>query len=306
MTTPSGQIALSDVNIEIGNSSSTQITMNDYYVRVLAGVPTGQIDMNSLRNQSLVYTITLPDSSTIMDLDVHPYAVSHGWDQVRPLKIIIPAYSIVRPSSTSNAAITIGGTFNLGVTIVNYGYIIGRGGDGEILGYNPPGNGGTGLAAYVMCTVYNYNIIAGGGGGGGASGDFGSPYGWIGGGGGSGYGVSGWGTYWKPPGYGAYWVYSGIYPNGGLILSPSDDYCTWTASFPGVINGTTTQVKTGIGGGPGQAGKSSEYAYLFDSKFNSWSAWGGSRPGGAAGNAVAGNMHIIWGNTGTLYGPIIA
>ena len=38
MTTPSGQISLNDVNVELGFAGTTLITMNDAAVRTLAGV----------------------------------------------------------------------------------------------------------------------------------------------------------------------------------------------------------------------------------------------------------------------------
>lgn len=52
MTTPSGTISLSDVNIELGLAATTIISMNQSNVRSLAGVPSGQISMSNLQNKS--------------------------------------------------------------------------------------------------------------------------------------------------------------------------------------------------------------------------------------------------------------
>lgn len=52
MTTPSGQIAMSDVNTELDKTSTAQITLNDTAVRGLAGKSSGQISMNDLRNKT--------------------------------------------------------------------------------------------------------------------------------------------------------------------------------------------------------------------------------------------------------------
>ena len=45
MTTPSGQISLDDVNVELDIAPGTQINMNAAPVRALAEVPTGAISM---------------------------------------------------------------------------------------------------------------------------------------------------------------------------------------------------------------------------------------------------------------------
>ena len=52
MTTPSGTIKASDVNIELGKSSTALMSLNAADVRVLAGVPSGQISYNNLRGKS--------------------------------------------------------------------------------------------------------------------------------------------------------------------------------------------------------------------------------------------------------------
>ena len=55
MTTPTGTIAMSDVNVELGLPSSTVITLNDTAVRNLAGIASGAISMNDLRGKSAGY-----------------------------------------------------------------------------------------------------------------------------------------------------------------------------------------------------------------------------------------------------------
>ena len=52
MTTPTGTIGLSDVNVELAKASTATITLNDAAVRSLAGIASGAIDMNSLRGKS--------------------------------------------------------------------------------------------------------------------------------------------------------------------------------------------------------------------------------------------------------------
>jgi len=52
MTLPAGQISLNDVNVELGYSGTTQISLNQSDVRTLAGVASGQISMSDLQNKS--------------------------------------------------------------------------------------------------------------------------------------------------------------------------------------------------------------------------------------------------------------
>ena len=52
MPTPTGQIGLSDVNAELGNSPSAQINMGSSDVRGLADVPSGAIAMSNLQGKS--------------------------------------------------------------------------------------------------------------------------------------------------------------------------------------------------------------------------------------------------------------
>jgi alpha-tubulin suppressor-like RCC1 family protein len=58
MTTPTGTISISDINIEIGRSSTAQLDINlDPDVRTLAGVPSGVITMNDLRGKSFINNV---------------------------------------------------------------------------------------------------------------------------------------------------------------------------------------------------------------------------------------------------------
>lgn len=50
----SGAISLNDVNVELGNAATDEITLNDYAVRTLAGVPSGEIGMDDLYGKSFI------------------------------------------------------------------------------------------------------------------------------------------------------------------------------------------------------------------------------------------------------------
>lgn len=69
MTTPTGTIKLSDVNVELGRASSTTINLNETLVRQLAEKPTAQstISMNDLRGKTydnISPTITITGNPT--------------------------------------------------------------------------------------------------------------------------------------------------------------------------------------------------------------------------------------------------
>lgn len=64
MTLPStGPISLANVNVELGLSSTTNISLNQTNVRTLAGISSGTISLNSLRGKSNAPTITISPSS---------------------------------------------------------------------------------------------------------------------------------------------------------------------------------------------------------------------------------------------------
>lgn len=54
MPTPTGTISMSDVNTELGLTSTATISLNDAAVRTLAGVASGTISMDNLRGKSNV------------------------------------------------------------------------------------------------------------------------------------------------------------------------------------------------------------------------------------------------------------
>ena len=305
-------ISLSQANVELTLPSTAQISLNDANVRLLWGYapglqPLGGIPMSDGYGKAWTFTRVIPSGADNTDMNLRSWCISAGWNQVSPVVITLATGAVIRSTSIASAALTIDGSFPNGLTFINNGYIIGKGGAGGMIGYNAPEAGGTALSVSTACNFYNNGTIGGGGGGGGASGDFGNPYGWIGGGGGAGYGLAGWGTYWIPPGYGTYWVYNAGYGNGSSLLLPSTGNCTWTSNFPGYESTHSRRVLTGAGGTLGAAGGASEYAYQYDSKYGIWYPMGGSNVGAAGGAAVSGNSYITnitWYRNGTILGVI--
>jgi hypothetical protein len=292
---------MSQVNVELGLSATATISLNDTAVRNLAGVGSGQIGMNNLQGKSNVFAFAI--ASNQIDANLRTLAVNAGWNGTTPVQATINGGVWISGSAQANStpALTINGSFPNGVTLINNGAIVGRGGDGGG-GQAPYGTGtagGLALGVSVGVTIQNNGTIAGGGGGGNGGGygattvytscnmseDFsgGAVAGGGGGGGGrsnvsfnssggaAGSGGSGIGC--SPSRVAAA---GGAGTSGGAGGGGLGDIFTCTC--PG--SGTSTGGTGGTGG--------------------DW----GTASGGGAGYAVSGNGNISWTAFGTRLGPI--
>lgn len=272
MTLPaSGAISLSGVNTELGYLSTAQISLNDSAVRTLAGKSSGAISLDDLHGKSNTFSFTI--SSNTADVNLRTAALAAGWNGSAVLYATIASGVVVYSTSTSNAALTVSGSFPNGVYLTNSGTILGKGGSGGSGGsYGSSGSaggaGGTGMAVSSNISITNNGRIAGGGGGGagGASGSAfeGNYEGGGGGGGGIGYGDGG-------------------ARGSGDVLGQA---------------GTAGTATTAGSGGTG---------YIYGTSGGSYGAAGGnsySTSGGAAGACLTGNSYITWLATGTRNGTI--
>lgn len=286
MTTPSGQIGLSDVNVELGFPSTTSINMNQSNVRTLAGVGGSGtvISMNDLRGKSNRVSIALTISANTANYNVY---TSRGptYDPGKSdITVTVNPGVIVYSTSTGTAALSVPSSFNPAdtITVVNNGVILGCGGGGggggsAGTGFANPGSAGAAAGGAFLTqravTVNNLNRIAGGGGGGGGGGgsttsnpDDGNWYPAPGGSGGSGIG-------------------------GASLTSPSPGNSGSANPFgPRGGNG-------GAGGNYGSSGSSGGPGY--NATLN-----GNGAGGGAGGYAISGNPYITYINTGTRDGGI--
>ena len=174
----SGAISLQDVADEFGGS--TPHSLNEYY-GAAAGIPaSGAISLNQFYGASAAQTITLPATTLVyLQLNLRAKAIDLGWDQSSHLEFVIPSGTVIYSDDVNVAALTTGSPFPGGLTIINNGTIMGRGGDANdtpssdntgtlVFGQQPDldGNpGGPAIELNVPVTINNSGGYIGGGGG---------------------------------------------------------------------------------------------------------------------------------------------
>jgi len=182
-----GSTAGQSIALELGQSATAQISLNDAAVRTLASVPSGAIVMpTNFYGKSSGFTFNQTISSDTTNYNLKSAAISAGWDQSQTLiaTVTINGGVYVYSTSTGSYAFDTGSTFPAGSTLAltNNGVILGRGGDGgQGTYYNIStdslviGNGTTAGPAFIAryaISVTNNGTIGGGGGGGGGGGLF--------------------------------------------------------------------------------------------------------------------------------------
>ena len=167
-----GPIALNQVNTELGRASNATVSMGEAEVRSLAGVANGAIGLGSLRGKSAQFTHTI--TSHQLELDLHIYLQGQGWDGTSKVEVTVAPGIYIWSDNTSVPALDMGGAFPGGLTLVNNGFIMGKGGDGGYLQadrviYAAPTPGGPAIALTGPISIDNAGGYIGGGGGGGAA-----------------------------------------------------------------------------------------------------------------------------------------
>lgn len=285
MTLPaSGAISLNQVNVELGLSGTTLISMNQASVRTLFGVPSGAISMSNGYGKSNSFSFAISSNQT--NANLRTLAVNAGWNQSSQLLATINSGIYIYSTAVGTPGLTINGAFPAGVVLTNNGLIVGMGGGGGN-GANYPnipvtggGAGGLALSVSSAVTINNGSGTVGGGGGGGG----GSQY-WL-----------------VPAGKGSA-AYSGIGGSGGRVNGaagytipqlPQAFAGSLTAAGPARTYTYPSSPYTTSGGAGGNLGASG----------GTGSGPGGGSPGGASGAAVSGNSFITWSAVGTRLGSI--
>jgi len=279
----SGAISLSQVNTELGASSTATRNMGATSTRELFEDASGQISLSQGYGKIETFRFTI--NTNQLKTNLRTLAVAAGWNQSARVVATVATDVYIYSDNPSSAALTINGLFPKGVELVNNGFIMGAGGDGGQYGGSSAGaGGGPAITLGVNATITSSNVyacIAGGGGGGG-----GGAY--SGGGGGAGGGNGG-----APQDYPA--GYAGTPgPGGGPGLSGSNG----TAGYWGPYNNVA-----GGGGGGGRVGKIvNEGGFVFNIVLAAGGAGGGqliSNAGGKGGQAGGGGGGMDAGGSAT-------
>ena len=171
----SGQISLSQVNTELGLSSTALIGMGDAAVRTLFGVASGQITMSDGYGKSNEFAFSISSNQT--NADISTLATNAGWNGSSKLVATIDSGIYISSNSTGTPALTISGSFPGGVDLINNGIIVGMGGNGGTgggatypgtfvgVGGSGGSSGGLALSVSSAVSITNNDTIAGGGGG---------------------------------------------------------------------------------------------------------------------------------------------
>ena len=298
----SGAISLNQVNVELGLSGTTTISMNQASVRTLFGVPSGAISMSNGYGKANQFSFTI--TSNQANANLRTLALAAGWPGTAKVVATINGGVYVYSTSTGSAGLTINGSFPGGVSLVNNGFIVGMGGDGGFAtntGTPVAGSaGGLALSVGVGVTITNNGTIGGGGGGGGGGNTVLYQYGeeiYYGGGGGGGRsglsnssgGPSG-GFYGGSAGGAGTNSSAGTGGSGFLYAGPN-----YTGGYGGNGGNWGTAGNSGGAGGQGGNGATGGGAYSYGP---------GAGGGGGAGGAVTGNSSITWLAFGTRLGSV--
>lgn len=277
----SGSISMDNINVELGFASGSQISLEQTSVRGLLGrtIAGSTISLNDGYGKTSIpplKQVSLPVGTNYLNMNLRTFAVNNGWDQTVACEITIPAGTYIWSDSVSLPALTIDGNWPKGVTLINNGYIMGKGGNGGY--YGGGGAGGPAISLGTSCTITNNSYIGGGGGGGGSA-QSGSVEGPGGGGAGGGNGANG--TYGGRVGYGG----SGGAP-GSAGTTGTADVGVGSAGGGRIMPGVSgTNQAGGTGGVSGSgfsdiAGGCPKPPYVF---MDNWYGGGGGGWGAAGG-----------------------
>lgn len=333
----SGAISLLDIAGEFGGSAPH--SLSEYY-GAASGIPSsGTISIGNFYGASNTFSHTI--SSNKQQLNLATYLSGVGWDGSANVALTISNGVYIWSDSTSTGALIISSALSGKLTIVNNGYIIGKGGNGGSWDSVNGAAGGPAIAnsaTGVSMTNASGAYIAGGGGGGGAGGG-GAVYGYLGvggGGGGAGGGTGGtarvddaWsggqGIYYRTGGAGGSIGSAGSTPTtdyagsgggtggggGGGRTTSSGDYSGAGGGGGRIVNGTggaggIKEVSWPSAGGNGGSGGSAGVSTTGTGGGGGWGASGGSGSDGAAGSAGAAvsGTSISISNSGTIYGSV--
>jgi hypothetical protein len=294
---------MAQINAEFGRGNDLNSYRGTQWYTAAGGsgtFSTGSISMSDFYGKQLTspaFNFTI--SSHQANANLRTLAVNAGWNQSSPVVATLASGYYIYSTDVNTPALTINGSFPNGVTLVNNGFIMGKGGNGASAtgtAYNNISsgqNGGHGISLGVSCTIFNNSYIAGGGGGGGgagATGQYGSNT--QGGAGGAGGGTGGTNYNSLNSSYTAGGVGGGIGSsgaNGNIAPSGYSDHGSGGGGriFP---SSRTTQVNVRAGGAnPGLGGSGGGTTYKSVTTVDTYG--GGPEEAGSSASASAGTTN---------------
>lgn len=328
-----GSTSGQSIAVELGQSATGQISLNDSAVRTLAGVASGAIIMpTNFYGKSNRAVISYTFTSNTQDASLSMSSISGYSSGKSDITITVNSGVYLWSSAVGNYGLNLtGGTTGDTVTLVNKGYIMGRGGTGGASAAGNNGGPALNIGIGVNITINNTDgsaYIGGGGGGGGASVSCGAGGGAGGGTGGSntvgGGGGGAGGAVGASGSNGGY--YNGVpicadsYGSGGgggrIFPGTGGTGGYYTSNLYGSGGGSggggggTTQTAGGGGNGGSSNNAGSNATGSQGGGGGGWGASGGSggaNSGGSGGKAVNLNgKTVTWtsGNTTRVYGTV--
>lgn len=295
----SGAISLNDIHVEAGGSSGTQASINDSDIRGLIDKSSGATMSFNEWYGSGTFRHTISSNTQELSL-TSTYFTNLGWSGIAEIELTIASGIYIWSNSTSTAGLTISSSLsNKSLTIINNGYIIGKGGNGGAIA-SAGSSGGPAIsnsASGVSITNASGAYIAGGGGGGGGRTQTGTNSAGGGGGAGGGSGSAGLGgsVSFDAGANGRAGGYGGGYYNGTTYAAQGGGW-----DLPGTGGSSTGLSSGGSGGNAGQDSTGSNIS----GGGGGWGASGGagsSHSGGSGGAAISGTSITVT-NNGTIYG----
>jgi hypothetical protein len=250
-----GPLALSQIAAEFGGTPPHAL---GEYLGVTAGVPAqGAVSMAVFRGKSSAFALVITTHQK--ELNLYSYLIAAGWNGQAAVQVTIAPGVYIWSDATSVPALNTGGAYPGGLTLINQGFIMGKGGDGGYMQADrttsvAPTAGGPALWLTTPITLNNAAGYIGGGGGGGA-GASGAPVAFTienaysAGGGGAGGGRGG----AMPYGNTTSTVLSGFGAGGaiGQIGSVATNGNTWTGQTIAAHGGAGGASGAGAMGGSG-------------------------------------------------------
>lgn len=184
-----GPISLADIAAEFNDTPPH--SLSEFYGVEVSLPTTGAIGMSAFYGLSAAFQAMLTTNQ--QQFNLRTWLIGQGWDQTKAVVFTIDTGVYVWSDNNTVAALDTGGTYPGGLTIINKGFIIGRGGNGGTTtgaAFVAPTVGGPAINLTTAVSIDNSQGYIGGGGGGGASGMSTVSNG-PGGGGGAGGGLGG-------------------------------------------------------------------------------------------------------------------